>query len=268
MARINIEDSIFKDARFYRLVAKLGSIDAALGSMVRAWMLAQKWYTSPSKKIPKPEWDKQDLPLALLDVCLAKLEDGMIYVCGSDEQFKWIEKRAAAGKKGGEAKARNHSEKPLAKPRKAKQTLASYSSSSSFSFSNSIKHSEAKASVETTPENEIGNEHSRSIAAFVSTWKNRYDSKYPLTGKDIGIIKSLVKSLGEKRLGEIIAAYFKMPDAWITSKRHDLATLNANLSKIAAFADTGEFITQRQVRQADLTATNANLIDRIKRGEI
>ena len=113
-----------------------------------------------------------------------------------------------------------------------------------------------------------GTDVSRSIGEFVSRWSSKHGGKYPLTGKDTGLIKSLVKSLGEKRLVEILEAYFVMPDAWIVGRKHDVTTLNANLSKIAAFADTGEFITQTQVQQLDRTATAASQIERIKRGEV
>lgn len=125
-----------------------------------------------------------------------------------------------------------------------------------------------KPPAETGSAGEGGTPVSRCIAEFIDLWRARYDGKYPLTGKDVGLLKALAKSLGEARLSQLLGAYFKMPDAWIVGRRHDVATLNANLSKVAAFADTGEFVTRGQVRQMDRTATTMSLMDRIKRGEV
>lgn len=115
---------------------------------------------------------------------------------------------------------------------------------------------------------EGGSSVSRSIAKFKALWTERHNGDYPLGGKDIGLIKGFVKSLGEHRTSEIFEAYFKMPDAWVVGRKHDVTTLNSNLAKVAAFADTGEFTTQTQVRQMDRTAAAASQLERIRRGEV
>lgn len=115
---------------------------------------------------------------------------------------------------------------------------------------------------------EGGTPQSRCIGEFVSRWAQRHGGRYPMSGKDASLVGGMVKSLGEPRAKEIIAAYFKMPDAWIVGRKHDVVTLNSSLAKVAAYADTGEFTTQGQVRQMDRTATTVSLIERIKRGEV
>lgn len=106
MARINIEDSIYKDFRFMTLIMKTGSVDHALGCLVRAWSLAQDWFLVGDTQgmIPLAEWKKQGISDLLLEVKLAEAHDNLIRVSGSEEQFAWLIQKAAAGAKSGEAR--------------------------------------------------------------------------------------------------------------------------------------------------------------------
>lgn len=112
MARINIEESLFKDVRFDDLKMKLGSVDTALGAMVRAWSLAQKWYLKEetSRLIPITEWRKQRISDFIIEVGLAEVRNDGIYVSGSESQFAWLLQRQSAGKKGGRPSNRNKEE--------------------------------------------------------------------------------------------------------------------------------------------------------------
>jgi len=102
MARINIEDSLFRDDRWMRLLLICGDRYKALGIITSAWILAQENWIS-HKSIPKKAWSK-DLDV-LIDVELAEtLENGDIYVKGSKNNFKWLEQRVNAGKLGGLSK--------------------------------------------------------------------------------------------------------------------------------------------------------------------
>lgn len=97
MARINIEDSLFTDPRYIKLVIKTGDQYKALGLLFAAFQLAQKHWLR-HKKIPKENWisDFNDL----LDCGLAEILDcGSVYIKGSKEQFGWLEQRSEAGKK-------------------------------------------------------------------------------------------------------------------------------------------------------------------------
>lgn len=103
MARINIEDSLYQDHRFLSLCIKFGSIETALGAMVRVWSVAQKFYVLDDRKIPREEWVKQGLNDAVIEVGLAENVDGRVRVAGVDEQFKWLLQRIEAGRRGGQA---------------------------------------------------------------------------------------------------------------------------------------------------------------------
>lgn len=107
MARINLEDSLFTDGRFLNLIAKTGNVDSALGAVVRAFMLAQKYYLDESndRLIPFNEWQRQLIDNSIIDVGLAEKRENGIYVVGSEEQFNWLLQRQAAGKKSAETKS-------------------------------------------------------------------------------------------------------------------------------------------------------------------
>jgi hypothetical protein len=104
VARINIEDSIYKDHRFLELIIMMGGTDAALGSIVRAWSTAQDYWLQNGVGIPLPVWKKQKLRLELLEVGLAEIRGDFVYISGSEKQFLWLEQRQMAGEKGGRPK--------------------------------------------------------------------------------------------------------------------------------------------------------------------
>jgi len=133
--RLNIDDSLYSDPRFMRLCALLdGNYAAAIGFCVIAWTLGQKWYRiSPNTFIPLAEWRNAHITEAFLSSGLAVRHEDGIEIVGADDHFGWLPERAAAGKKGGDAKARNHREKSLANASKRKQNVASYSYSYSYS---------------------------------------------------------------------------------------------------------------------------------------
>lgn len=97
MARINIEDSLYKDDRFLELVLKTGNVYVAKGMMLTAFTLAQKYWLS-HRSIPESAWPKS---LNLLIECnLARFDSKgtSIYVCGSAENFAWLDRSAKGGR--------------------------------------------------------------------------------------------------------------------------------------------------------------------------
>lgn len=110
MARINIEDSLYRDNRFINLYIKLNSFEAAIGALVRVWSVAQDWYLTENKMIPVGEWKKQGLNDAVIEVGLAEITDGFIRVSGADKQFSWLYQKVEAGRRGGLAKSKKNSD--------------------------------------------------------------------------------------------------------------------------------------------------------------
>lgn len=100
MARINIELSLFADSRFLNLVASTGCRYRAMGMVMEAFILAQKFYlnTDSNRMIPIDEWNEREMPAALIEAGIAKIKDDkFVYVRGSSEQFKWLLQKQSAG---------------------------------------------------------------------------------------------------------------------------------------------------------------------------
>jgi hypothetical protein len=197
MARINIDDSLFKEAGFFDLAIKLGSRRIALGAMVEAFILAQKHFLAESsdRLIPLSEWKREKISDEIIECGLAEVREKGIYVRGSKEQFSWLIQRSEAGKKGGLAKA-NKKELSLAtvSDRQAEVngskplTLSPSSSSSSSSFLIPQAHSLTQTHTQTK---KLKNKNSCDF-----DFEKIY-SEYPRkVGKAVGIdrLKKMIKT--------------------------------------------------------------------------
>lgn len=103
MPRINLEDSLFKDNRFYELMIKTGSYRNALGELMAAWIQAQIYWLPEKKPIPKDVFQQQNLSPFLIESGLAEERPEGIYMRGSEEQFAWwfegMDQRKRAGQR-------------------------------------------------------------------------------------------------------------------------------------------------------------------------
>lgn len=97
MARINIEDSLYKDDRFLELVLKTGNVYIAKGMMLTAFTLAQKYWLS-HRSIPESAWPKSLNILIECNLATFDSNGGSIYVRGSSENFAWLDRSSKAGK--------------------------------------------------------------------------------------------------------------------------------------------------------------------------
>lgn len=105
MARINIEDSLFKDRRFLKLLTKLGCQYKTLGMVCSAWILAQENWLK-YKCIPAKAWPS-DLDI-LIEIELAERTlTGDVYVKGSSSAFAWLQQKSNAGKSKSVKKIQN-----------------------------------------------------------------------------------------------------------------------------------------------------------------
>jgi hypothetical protein len=100
MPRINIEDSLYRDKGYIRLVLAVGCEYKAMGMIVSGWTLAQKHFLSEEsgRLIPLNEWPSEDLNL-LITVGLAELHEHGVMMKGAEKQFAWLIQRQEAGRK-------------------------------------------------------------------------------------------------------------------------------------------------------------------------
>ena len=113
MPRINIEDSIYRDDSFLSLVEKTGNRYMAIGMIVTAFSLAQKYWLK-YKSIPIKHWPNGLDVLIELGIARmvnegysSTLEGASVYVRGSSEQFAWLEKSSLGGRSKGSSKTKN-----------------------------------------------------------------------------------------------------------------------------------------------------------------
>lgn len=108
------------------------------------------------------------------------------------------------------------------------------------------------------------------IAHYCDEWKSRYKSEnFPvILPHHAKLLKTLLKQVGSARAAETITAYFKMPDAWFVTKRHDIPTMMGNLNSITQFLDTGRMITRSDLKNLDQNVSTQNLLKMIDEGKI
>jgi len=123
MPRINIEDSLFRDIRFFDLCLSVGSRSLAIGLLVEAWIVAQKFFLEFGE-IPQAEWEEAKLNNKIIEFGLACKTDTGVKMRGQDNQFAWLKLCQDAGRKGGKGR-------PQGTLTKANPSLTSSSSSSS-----------------------------------------------------------------------------------------------------------------------------------------
>jgi len=267
-----IDDSIFRDTRFLNLVAKIGDPEKAMGTMLNAWMTAFEFWKN-KHPIPRSTWVERGLNDLLIDVGLARYQgDDAIYVSGTERMNEWYHKLIEKGRKGGLKSQANRRSTARAKSTRAKPKQPTYTYPYTYPVSvtdTDEASTNASHSTKAGPLSEKTNHYGNAIAWFCSEYKRRYNSQYRITGKDAGTIKRLCDGLGSEDVYKrIVTAYLDMPDQWFVNKRHDVTTLEANLAKVSQFEQSGQMVTQAQLKDLDRNTTNKALLEKIRRGEL
>lgn len=104
MARLNIEMKIFADLRFVELCIDLKDRELAIGVLVNAWMVAQKYWAPDEKLIPLTIFQKLRGANFLLKCGLAVRRKKGVYFCGSREHFAWLIQKYDASYKSAESR--------------------------------------------------------------------------------------------------------------------------------------------------------------------
>lgn len=220
MARVNIEESIFSDARFIQLCVSRGGLEQALGSLVMVWIEAQKHYLTHGE-IPNESWIKQRLCEDVVTCGLAERSLTGIRVKGQDEQFGWLRQTHAAGKRSAQSRMTKHG---TAKP--IRRTNDNGNGERPF----------------------IDNPTGVFIGRYRAAFQRRYGktAKLDMHGKTLGRIGHLLRDVPLDRACQLIERYCEMSDQWFITKGHDFETFMENLSKVGISLDTGKQITRQE----------------------
>lgn len=88
-----------------KLCIRLGDERTAIGAVILAWRIAQKYWCPEKQPVPQEAWVQSGIGREIIDVGLAKETEAGIYISGAEEHFAWYFGRLEAAKKGGQARA-------------------------------------------------------------------------------------------------------------------------------------------------------------------
>lgn len=295
LPRINIEDSIFRDARFFELAVKLGCTETAIGALVMAWIVAQENWKDNRKYIPIEDWRKRKLRNEIVDCGLATLSSDGIKMAGAEDQFSWLVAAKAAGSIGGKKSAENRKAKggtaqpkqPLKSPKQPlkspKGFQPSFSSSPSFSpsFSNSDSLKKTNTVPEpfelTPPENNpkssrkqkpSGPYGGKVWAAYQEAFKARYGVE-PVKGAMANTICSnLVSVIGEEDAINLVKFYLTHNEAFYLKVTHSLPICKRDVQALVTQMRIGKKFTNNDIRQYEKGQHYRDQIERIEKGEL
>lgn len=83
--------------------------------------------------------------------------------------------------------------------------------------------------------------HNQFIATYVKAFQAKFgeNTRPELSGKEIGQIKTLIKTRTLERACDLIQVYLLMDDPWFQKKCYDFSTFMANIQKVSLALDTG-----------------------------
>ncbi len=231
MARLNIEDELFKDQRFFDLGFKLGDRFKAIGCLVALWSLGQEYWKKDRSLIPKEKWEQQRLPYALVEVGFVEEKEHGFYVKGSKDYFDWLRIRAENGKKGGkksgETRSSDNSNLEGSKP---KQSEANASKPNPLTLTHTLAHvhdnSLAKNSLNPDkPDSKKKPVTQDSWEAYKKSYESRYSVEPIRNPKINSQLKNLVQRVGKEEAPKVVEFYLSCSDDWLVKKMHPIGIL-------------------------------------------
>ncbi len=284
MARQNIDEDWKTDPRRRVLAKKLGCDRLADGMRVEINWLVLDHRGQP---VPIKKFEFIDDHQAWIESGLAEIKGDMVHIAGANRYQEFFDKQKVNASKGGKAKAAKNKQvedRPAQKkpklPKAAQTRPDCPSFSISSSFSDSLSSSGSSTDSVNTPtvanlENPAtpnplheGYHVQTAMAEFIALWEDRNKARFSDRHKLLGAIKSKVKSEGLPRTIQLIQAYFLMPDIWVAKQAWSVGGFTANVSEIARFADSNQFISRTQTVQAEKTSHFKEQLRRIEGGQL
>lgn len=252
-SRINIESSLWSDDRFVKLCIRLGDEAKAIGNLVMAWKLAQKYWCPNRNPIPLPEFQRAGICREMIDCGLADLRDDGVYIRGAEEHFSWWFRRSKAGVKSAESRKQKFgSAQPSPRtlfddtPNNVEHCPNSpepLTLSLSLPLTQNTKtplRGVARVAPQPRPKNEEGLKVRELIAAYCEAFKSRYGENPVIDGKTQGLARQMARHVPLEKAKQLVQVYVQMQDSWFVTKHHDFATFAQNISKVAVAAARGE----------------------------
>ncbi len=271
MARVNIEDKLFTDSRWMKLLLKTGNEYTALGIVTAAWILAQKNWVQ-HKMIPEKAWPK-DFEI-LIDVELAsRRADGNVYIKGSKRAFSWLEQRVEAGRLGGSAhrkveKSQATAKRPLTP---AKQNEANASKTKPLTLTPSLplvptlSLSQDQTPLKTNTSDEAKNLNREIWDAYRQSYESRYRVE-PVRNASVNAkISQLAKRLGPDSI-EVVKYFLKHNEGFYVKKLHDIGLCLSDCESLRTQWKTNTQVTSTKVKSFEKVVSQIDLANEMKKG--
>ncbi len=245
MARLNIEDSLFKDRRFQKLVIRVGDPDLALGLIVRCYCAAQKYWLKFGS-IPVDDWKKEGLSEAIIEVGLATVKGRFIYVRGSEEQFKWLNQRSNAGKNNRKRGVVENTHESSERTTSGDERVTNGRRPLSLTLSQRKKETTNKETTLQPYQKNRKAVPSKSSAIWDS-YSAAYKTRYKVEPKRNATVNAqaahLLKRLGESDAVEVVRFYLSHNDRWYVRNGHALGLCLKDAEKLHMEWSSGKKIT-------------------------
>ncbi len=287
MARINVEESIHKDPRFFALAVKLGGREQAMGTLVYAWLLAQEWWKTNGRLVPLNEWKRLPHFDMLLEVGLAEIRDGKVYVAGATDSFRWLEQKQNAGR-GNKGKSRKRTvtgvkrtptrDEPLSPSPLPSPSPISRSLSDSFAPQSSTEDAPSEL---LPPEGDPPRDRKRDRGGLRGgkgpapttpvwdAWRESYLARYqtePIRNQEFNVqAANLIRKLSTAEAPEVARFYLAHNAYLYVNSGHAIGLLVRDAQKLRTEWITGRKVTQAAARQADTLEANSQVYESILR---
>lgn len=262
MARINIDDSIFRTNEWTQLLLILRCRERAIGALIWAYIVSQRYWYPNRNPIPHEIWKSENLNQAVLSSGWAQVRDNGILMIECERMFKWLFDAKSKGRLGGLASAQ-------------KKRKSSKSNKTTKEVQPQLEHSLAQlnqinlpilplplspipilpldngkksknVSIETKEVTSFPLSHKDSsedlrlvMADYIVAYRSRFGTDPVRSGKIVGTWRRLLSQLGRERVTLLYQVYLQMKDPWFEKKKWDLSTFESNLEKIHLAAAQG-----------------------------
>ncbi len=268
VARVNVEDSLFKDQRYLDLMIELKSSEIALGALVRCWIVAQQFWKNSDNGIPKKEWKKQKLNNSLITCGLAEDRGDFVFIIGSEKHFAWVREYIKSGRKGGlklQEKIRGDAKatlkQTLSEFNPLTLTLSSSSSSSSDSRSNSNKEKKKNKSSTGVKPPMDANKNSPTWEAYRDAYAKRYGEP-PIRNASVNAkVAQFVNRVGVGDSPGVAEFYLTHNDAFYVKSMHPVGLLLKDAEKLRTEWVTGMRMTGATAREVERMQHNSDTWD-------
>lgn len=283
VARTNIEEEAHR--RIAKLAGLMNCSDReALGTACYLWTDSQDILKTHGTREQILEWShlfnisdaESDAWILALEKArlISHCENGQFKIHGNENQIESRIKRIQKGHKAADVMKKKWKDlkKLGATSKRPPRSLQATSDIPNAIQCNAIQCNsiQTKARQEKIPAEPppSGDAAKQFIAWYCERFKTRWGNNPPIQPKDAGIAGRLAKGLSAEKQALYLDAYFAMPDAWVIKAKHPINLFESKLNEISVFAQSGTFTTMRQARDADSSASNAILLEKVRRGDL